>query len=147
MTTQEMGNSIVSNMDVMLRYARSIDAKNAEDFVQEASVKALEMSESFKGGDVLHWLNRIVRNVATDYYKHEEARERYMETIEEPVCFLDYNVDIENCLKALNIKQREAVSLLMKGYNHREISECLNVPIGTIQTRIHYGCKKIKSII
>jgi len=145
MTMQDMGNVLVEKRPMMLSVARSIDFDDAEDIVQDASLKALENVSKLNSNNIVGWLVTIVKRTAIDYLRREETRTMYEE--DEDICFLSSMMDVNRALEYLNEQQRQAVSLYIKGYNKREIAEMLNVPQGTIQTRIFYGCEKLRKIL
>ena len=52
---------------------------------------------------------------------------------------------VRRCLGALTDLQRESVTLAYYGgYTHREVSELLDVPLGTIKTRLRDGLIRLR---
>ena len=55
--------------------------------------------------------------------------------------------DIQNCIEELSYKSRMPFLMYVKGYQYNEISESLNIPMGTVKSRINYARQKLKRIL
>lgn len=54
---------------------------------------------------------------------------------------------ISSALDTLSIDRRQCLALWQEGYKYQEISEKLNIPIGTVRSHIHYGRIQLKTLI
>lgn len=122
---------------------------DAEDIVQESFVKAFRSLESFRGGDPRVWLLVIVRNTAMTLLqrRQSETTSPWNEMESEP---MDTNLNPENALfeKMRRRRVRTAIEQLpdefrdtlilreLEELSYKEIAEILNVPIGTVMSRL-----------
>ena len=54
---------------------------------------------------------------------------------------------VSNAIAILPVDQQEVLAMAyFKGYTHRQISEALNEPLGTVKTRIRLGLQKLRQI-
>lgn len=141
----------------------------AEDVVQAALVRALEAWHSFRGGDhgpdiertVRAWLFTIVRHVhatqcrrnhlrqAANVAKREVVVEATYGTAED-VCDpwavpeTEYSDEVADALMGLDDTQRAVVELSTEGRSYKEISVQLNIPIGTVMSRLNRARRRLE---
>ena len=134
-----------------LHRARTVlrDAALAEDAVQEAFLDLWRTADRFdeRRGEVVVWLVTLVHRRAVDIARRE-ARRRLIGpglplpslaayTAEEEVLLLLDRRRVRNALEALSDPQRELLELAYYGgLTHRELSQRLGVPLGTIKSRM-----------
>lgn len=125
---------------------------DAEDIVQEAFLTALQRLETFKGDSSFGtWLYRIAYNRTIDTLRRQ--REVTVETVysssrEEPSDFgqLDSKAEISKALEVLSPEQLGVVFLRhYQDYSLREIAATLNVPIGTVKSRLYYAYSRLQA--
>jgi RNA polymerase sigma-70 factor (ECF subfamily) len=83
-------------------------------------------------------------------YKKREKSLEYMAELkcEEDIRKTDIKLDITIALKLLDETFRDAVILkYYSGYSQEEIAEILEIPIGTVKSRIYRGIKALKNIL
>ncbi len=132
-------------------YARWLVRNNhdAEDIVQDSFLKAYKAIDTFRGGDARVWMLAIVRRSAVDLLRRNKpGRELNLdEQIREPH---DDSPDPEQKLlsQARRDKLRQAIARLapefrealvlreIEGLSYKEIGGVLNVPIGTVMSRL-----------
>ena len=112
----------------------------AEDAVQETFFKVWQHLDSFRGdGSFEGWILRICRNTLFDL----EARERRRTTTTldaggEPSSHPDQRGELWDLLGPLPRDQREALVLVgVFGYSYEDTAAILDVPVGTIRSRLH----------
>ena len=126
------------------------DAAAAEDIAQEAFLSALRALDRFDRRRPFHpWLHRIVVNRAIDWSRARtlraevgEGRERAPEASAEP----DESAagDVGPALAALSPEQRAVVVLRhLLGYNPGEIAKLLELPRGTVNSRLRRGLDQL----
>ncbi len=154
----------LEHMDAVYRMALQL-AKHpdeASDLVQETYLKALRSSERFeeKGGGMRSWLFTILHHTFYSRVKREnrgptaveefyEADERETLPDEAPPAWdlrsLDWeHVDgrIKAAIDELSPEHREVLLLWgVEGMKYREIAQILDVPIGTVMSRLHRSRK------
>jgi RNA polymerase sigma factor (sigma-70 family) len=129
---------------------------DAEDVVQDASLRAFRAIREFAGGSARSWLLTIVRNTAYTWLRknrptavitvedleaveleHAEPSDQNGET---PEAALIAKVDAEQlraAIAALPTPFRETLVLRdIEGLDYREIAEATEVPIGTVMSRL-----------
>jgi RNA polymerase sigma-70 factor, ECF subfamily len=132
----------------------------AEDITQESFVKAyfslkkLQNPKSFKS-----WLFRIANNNTLDYLRKkrlaeidtdENVRESYVDgRSPEKGALEDERVGhIRTALMKLKEDQRSILVMCdLQGLSYAEIADALNIPFGTVQSRIFYARKKLKEFL
>jgi RNA polymerase sigma-70 factor (ECF subfamily) len=84
------------------------------------------------------WFIRIVLNVAKDYYRRQKY-EIGMETVPEGIYYDDHNkLEFTQMIVSLQPELREIISLkYYSGYTLNEISTILNIPEGTVKSRLN----------
>ena len=146
-----------------LRMTRS--EADAEDLVQETYIKAFRARDQFTPGTNLKaWLFRILTNTFINTYRRRQAQPEFTElddvdefslyrrmsdlktssTAGDPESeFLNGLVDTEvkDALADLPEKFRSVVLLDVEGFSYKEIAEMLDIPIGTVMSRLHRGRK------
>ena len=145
-----------------LRMTRS--EADAEDLVQETYIKAFRFREQFTPGTNLKaWLFRILTNTFINSYRRRQAQPEMTELDDvsefdlyrkmsdaratssgDPESeFLERIVDTEvkDALGELPEKFRTVVLLDVEGFSYKEIAEMLEIPIGTVMSRLHRGRK------
>ena len=145
-----------------LRMTRS--EAEAEDLVQETYIRALRFRAQFTPGTNLKaWLFRILTNTFINQYRRKQARPQTTELddVEEATLYrsmtgsgtasspdpeaslLDKTIDseVKDALEELPEKFRTVVLLDVEGFAYKEIAEMLEIPIGTVMSRLHRGRK------
>lgn len=133
---------------------------DALDMTQETFVKAyknlatLKTPERFKS-----WLFRIASNTTLDFVRKRKIntidsentlREQYIENEnpENEVVLANRSAIIREALAKLKPDQREILVLCdLEGLSYQEIAEILNIPFGTVQSRIFYARKRLKDLL
>jgi RNA polymerase sigma-70 factor, ECF subfamily len=142
---------------------------DAEDLVQETYLKAYRGFHGFEEGTNLKaWLYRILTNTYINAYRAKKRRpdEEDLEEVEDLYLYrrlggleaaaagrsaedelLDFFTDAEvkDAIEALPEQFRMAVLLAdVEGFSYKEIAEILDVPIGTVMSRLHRGRRALQ---
>ncbi|MEM9082352.1 MAG: sigma-70 family RNA polymerase sigma factor [Planctomycetota bacterium] len=158
----------IEHMDAVYRMALQL-AKHpdeASDLVQETYLKAIRSAAGFeeKGGGMRSWLFTILHNTFYSRVKREKrgpmAVEQFFEADEDarqpdepPPAWdlksLDWEHVDERLKKAIDElpdDQREILLLWgVEGMKYREIAQIMDVPIGTVMSRLHRVRKTLSS--
>jgi RNA polymerase sigma-70 factor (ECF subfamily) len=150
-----------------LRMTRS--EADAEDLVQETYIRAFRFREQFAPGTNLKaWLFRILTNTFINTYRRRRAQPEFTELddVDEfslykrmsdlrtssesgnpETEFLNGIVDseVKDALTDLPEKFRQVVLLDVEGFSYKEIAEMLDIPIGTVMSRLHRGRKFLQN--
>ena len=145
---------------------------DAEDLVQETYLKAYRAFGSFKEGTNLKaWLYRILTNTFINSYRARRRRPEQTEiddvedlylyrrlggleavsagrSAEEEVLEHFTESDVKAAVEALPEQFRVAVLLAdVEGFSYKEIAEILDVPIGTVMSRLHRGRRALQKTL
>lgn len=139
----------------MLRITNSQEV--AQDVLQEAFVKIwnnLGAYDSTKG-TIFTWMLNISRNTAIDALRSRKAKAttaisdevaHALENTQAPA-FNTNTIGLRDLVEKLRPEQREAIeAVYFSGLTHEEAAEHLNLPLGTLKTRIRAGLTELKRI-
>lgn len=142
---------------MVLRVLR--DPAQSEEVTQEVLVEVWRQASRFsrERGSVRSWVLTVAHRRAVDRVRSAQAstnreervgrasHEREFDVVSDAV---EHRLEAEQVRTALNVLtdlQREAVGLAYYGgYTHREVSELLDVPLGTIKTRLRDGLIRLR---
>jgi RNA polymerase sigma factor (sigma-70 family) len=140
-------------------HALSRDAADADDLTQATVERALNAQAQWQAGTRLDsWSYRIMRNLWIDTARsrnrraaHEAPEDEGRAVGEDPRAAMDAAVDLKRIMDAmarLPDEQREVVALiLVEGFGYREVSEMLELPIGTVSSRLVRGRTALLAMI
>lgn len=131
----------------------------AEDVLQETFVKIWKKSNQYDRtkGKLFTWLINIARNTAIDTIRSKRFRQSKKsvpidnsvyshETLQTEIDVRDSG--LENVINSLDEKYRTLINLAyFQGYTQKEIAEELNMPIGTVKSRIRFAIKELRKVL
>jgi len=131
---------------------------DVEDAVQEVFIaiwKAAEKFDHTKASEVT-FISMIARRRFIDYLR-KVSKHRNLQSIDEDngqelfkESILNESTDlqlIKDAIGTLEIADQELLNLsVYQGYSHSEIAKLLNIPLGTVKTRIRRNLIKLKSL-
>jgi RNA polymerase sigma-70 factor (ECF subfamily) len=143
--------------------------QDAEDLVQETYLRAYRGFTSFQEGTNLRaWMYRILTNTfinsyrkkqrqpvtvsdedIEDWYLYDKLGESGVEaSAESEVLEKIPDEDVQKALEDLPENFRMAVLLAdVEGFSYKEIAEILEIPIGTVMSRLHRGRKALQKAL
>ena len=142
-----------------LAYRMMGERQASEDLVQDAFLKLWRSATSYRPerGSVRTWLLSIVRNRSIDQLRSHASRRRTQDKIEasaprsqpsEAFAETWRNSQRDQVREALNTLPSEQLKVLelayFSGYTHAQVSELLDVPLGTTKGRMRLGLKKMR---
>lgn len=162
MSALEFNASFSKLHDLLFAFAMKLtrNKEDAKDLMQETAMLAYANIHRFEPGTHFKsWVSTIMRNSFINNYRKMKTRNKVEKPIE------DYLYAVEN--KAVSnqassmIMQKELTIILdnlaneykvpflmfFQGYHYDEISEHMNLPIGTVKSRIFYARKQLKDMI
>jgi RNA polymerase sigma-70 factor (ECF subfamily) len=134
-------------------------AADSDDVAQETFVRAWKGLRRFRGDSSFRtWLYRVALNVArTELARQRHARHSFRpaderrepESGDEPIDrILGRRQAVERALHALPEDLRAAVTLRdLQGLEYRAIAEILEVPIGTVESRIFRARQRLRPLL
>ena len=148
-----------SRVAYSLAYRMMGEKQAAEDLVQDAFLKVWQAAASYRAarGSMRTWLLSIVHNRGIDQLRSQASRRRTQEKIEaqaptsqpsEAFAHSWANSQREQVREALSTLPEDQLKVLelayFSGYTHVEIAELLDVPLGTVKSRMRLGLKKMR---
>lgn len=144
---------LIELLPTLRRFAHALSRSpaDADDLTQAAIERALRSRTQWQPGTSLKsWVYRITRNLWIDTVRARARRERVEAPAEEadrmgqdPTSGMDAAVDLSRMMAAMERlpdEQREVVALiLIEGFGYRETAEMLELPIGTVSSRLVRG--------
>ena len=147
-----------------LRYTRNQD--DAQDLVQDTYAKAYTSFHQFEPGTNLKaWLYRVLTTTFINNYRKDQRRPQTSDSEIEDWQLADAashtsdqgkstedvvleslpDSDIKRALTEIPEEFRMAVYLAdVEGFSYKEIAEIVNVPTGTVMSRLHRGRKLLR---
>ena len=134
------------------------DARDAEDVVQEAYLRAFRHFGSFHGRDGRPWLLAIVRNTCYTWMQHNRSPELSVPLDDElheieskdlnPEALLVQRADtlmVRRALEELPVEFREVLVLReLEEMSYRDIAGITDLPLGTVMSRLARGRKRLQ---
>lgn len=160
MRTANFAQDLLSVQTELLNFAYKLtaDREEANDLLQETSLKALDNEEkytaetNFKG-----WVYTIMRNIFINNYRKVLRDQTYVDQTDNQY-YLNQNFDIEGdstegsydlkemrrIVNALPKEYRIPFSMYVSGFKYREIADKLGLPLGTVKSRIYFTRQKLQ---
>ncbi len=136
----------------ILRIVRSETV--AEDVLQDVLVKVWRYADRYdsRQGRLFTWLINIARNTAIDAYRskgfRQQAENQGLDIAVNTVGLSDNtdHIGLVDLLNKLDQKNRELIDLAyFQGFTQAEIAEELNIPLGTVKTRMRSALMALRS--
>lgn len=159
MSTPEFGALISDHHSFLkqlaLKLTRQMD--EAEDLIQDTMLKALKNKDKYRVGTNLKgWLYTIMKNTFINNYRKKKNRNTFVDETENQFFlnskessrseFADSTVDNDYIMKQISTIEKNYVDAFMmhfNGFKYEEISEILDIPLGTVKSRIFLARKKM----
>lgn len=132
------------------------DSALAEDALQESFIKIWKNAKKYDSSKakLFTWMYRIARNTAIDKLRSHNLK------FDKEVQIADSNVykiatsglnpntmDLKHHLATLDLKYQTVLNaLFFEGMTQQEASDELNIPLGTIKSRLKIGLRELKKI-
>ena len=141
---------------IVLRIVKEEEA--AQEILQDTFTKAWQKGHTFnpKLGRLYTWLLRIARNASINYINSKSFRMgQKIHGAENLVHISDHSRDASqaelfdlkgNVLKLESKYQEVIQKIYFEGYTHRDLSDELGLPLGTIKSRIKIALRELKKV-
>jgi len=138
---------------IRLAYRLCSDMDAARDIVQDAAIIMARKINRLKDPSAFTaWAYRIIRYRVQDYFRKQQRRGLTL-PLDDDILFdhqgpdLDTNLMLRQSLNHLNKADRQLLILFyVDGFTGVEISGALDIPLGTVKSRLFKIREKLKSI-
>jgi RNA polymerase sigma-70 factor (ECF subfamily) len=155
-TSQSIREQIVTLLPRLRRFARNLtrNPHDADDVVQIAVERALTRLDQWRSDARLDgWMFKIVRNAWIDELRSRQRRDKVFLAEEagdnigaDSMARETEFLSVHSAMARLPEDQRVAVSLvLIEGLSYKEAAEVLDVPIGTLTSRLARGREALQA--
>lgn len=162
MTVTQFNQNLSKIEDLLFGFAMKLtkNRENAKDLMQETLMRAYDKKERFTlNTNFKAWATTIMYNSYINTYRRRKTRNKVETPME--ICkhlvqsrSSDSNTEsklmhkeIVKIVEFLEEDSRIPFLMFYKGYAYNEISEKLDLPIGTTKSRIYYARKKLRKQI
>ena len=160
-------NEFMPHLDILYNFAYRLtyDEDDAKDLVQDTYLKSYRFAESFqKGTNAKAWLYRILKNSFINDFRKKSKEPAKVDYQEVENFYNSENVDddrtvdlridavrdmlgdeISLALSSLAVDFRTVIILCdLEGFTYDELSKILDIPIGTVRSRLHRARNLLK---
>ena len=151
---------VLPHLNAAYRLARSLTdtEDDAQDIVQEASLRAFRYFRTFSGGNGRAWFLRIVRHTSYDRYGHDvkrtgdafdEEQHAAPQLTPEILLLHEENVSlVEDAMNELPTRFRELLVLReLEGLSYQEVADALRIPIGTVMSGLSRARRALRRVL
>jgi len=163
MTTIQFQNSLTGLENRLYYFALSLtsNSDHAHDLVQETYLRALTYQSKFSADtNLIAWVYTIMKNTFINEYRRNVKARTTLECQSDKlhisfskddfypsVDSIHAEKEIYKKISSLEIEFREPFQLFLNGYKYKEISEKLDLPLGTVKSRIFFTRKKLSKCL
>ena len=160
MNAQQFQQKLMSLQGNMMSFALTLTANrdDAEDLLQDTTLKALDNQEKFVDNvNFKGWVLTIMRHTFINNY-HKVLRTQTV--VDQDIDLYNLNVttetgfespdgayamnEINKAINNLNDELKIPFSMFHTGYKYNEIADKLDLPLGTIKSRIFFARKTLQ---
>ncbi len=156
----DFSHALQSHKDILFSFALKLtrDYQDAQDLFQNAALRAYRYWGRFEPGTNFRaWMATIIRNTLITQYRKNQQRHILSQPIEYFIFAIEnknaignsgeqdlYLQELLNYLDTLKELYRIPFIMHYQGYEYKEIAEYLDVPIGTVKSRLNTARSMLK---
>ena len=162
MTVTEFNQNLESIESLLFGFAMRLtrNKENAKDLMQETLMRCFDKRHRFEiGTNFKSWTTTVMYNSYINHYRKGKTKNKIIKPVG------DYNLIVENksmqgnafsnimmkelknMVSTLSEDYRVPFKMYVEGYQYEEIASDLDIPIGTVKSRIFYARKKLKAMV
>ena len=134
------------------------DEDKAADTLQDTFLKIWKNIASYNSekGTLFTWMLNVARNTAIDKHRFEAKNETVLQLdqIKEieltPATIVDTpfsTIDLRAIVSDLIFERKQVIEMVyFQGYTHEQVSKILNLPLGTVKSRIRRALSELRNI-
>jgi len=163
MTAQQFNTELMNLQESLKSFALSLtsNSNEAEDLLQETYFKALKYKEQFvEKTNLKAWTYTIMKNTFINNYRRAVKQNTTFDTTKD-LYFLNFSQEsgiespescystseITKAIASLEDEYRRPFEMHVAGFKYKEIADELELPIGTVKSRIFFTRQKLMSIL
>jgi RNA polymerase sigma-70 factor (ECF subfamily) len=159
MSMSDFARLLQNEIPRLRRYARALsrDAARADDLVQSCLVRAIAKEHLWeRGTDLRAWLFTILHNQNVNEIRRS-VREGVVVAVEDvaPVLTVAPRAgaslqlrDLERAIRLVPEEQRQVILLVgLEGMRYEEVAAVLDIPIGTVRSRLSRGREMLRRLM
>ena len=163
MTQIQFNNALLGLNDRLHYYALSLttNSERADDLLQETFLKALTYRDKFRPDtNFKAWMYTIMKNTfINDYRRSVKTKKKFDGTSNDfhlifskdkvypsPDSFYSTK-EINNKIDGLEKEYKVPFTMFLDGYKYKEIADKLELPLGTVKSRIFFTRKKLVKLL
>ncbi len=163
MSPTEFQDRLLEMTNILQAFAYNLtrNTEDSKDLYQETAFRAMSNREKFRTGtNFKAWLFTIMKNIFINNYRKKAKANTIMDTTENLYYLNSGSVVISNSAES-NIMMNELVSMIerlddsvkvpflmhYRGFKYHEIADHLELPLGTVKSRIFFARKELKAAI
>ena len=163
MTQFEFHNQFNQMSSLLHSFAYNLtkNVEDAKDLFQETAYRALTNRDKFRAGtNFKAWLFTIMKNIFINNYRKKTKANTIMDSTDNNYYINSGSVVISNKAES-NIMMKELVGMIeglddsvkipflmhYQGFKYQEIADHLDLPLGTVKSRIFFARKELKDMI
>lgn len=137
------------------------NAEDAKDLYQETAYRAMTNMDKFRPGtNFKAWLFTIMKNIFINNYRKKAKANTIVDSTDN-LYYINSSVNTISNRAESSIMMKELVSMVeqlddsirvpflmhYQGYKYQEIADYLDLPLGTVKSRIFFARKELKDLI
>ena len=162
MTTVEFNERFDKLEQLLFAFAMKLtrNREEAKDLMQETIFRAYNNKDRFTlGTNFKAWMTTIMRNTFINNYRKKKTRNKVEQPIEDFLFAIENkgvrndgegNImmrELQGMVNSLKDGYRIPFMMFFRGYQYNEIAEHMNLPMGTVKSRIFFARKQLKEKI
>lgn len=162
MSTIEFNNHFTELQKRLLpsAYRLTHNVEDAKDLIQETALRAFNNKEKFEvGTNFRAWVTTIMRNTFINIYRKKKNRATSSEPSDSYIFVNEGHTEdnaagsnimmeeLKNIISDLDETYRKPFLMFFEGFKYDEIATDMNLPIGTVKSRIFFARKRLRETV
>ena len=163
MNALHIQDKLLSIQGNLMNFALTLTSnrEDAQDLLQDTTLKVLDNQDKFvDNANFKGWVMTVMRNIFINNY-HKEVRAQsvvdqgtniynvdtiYDSGVDSPTGSLDIQ-EITSAINIMGDDLKLPFSMYLSGYKYEEIANKLNVPLGTVKSRIFFARQELQRVL
>ena len=162
MTALNFNSNLAKIEDLLFGFAMKLtrNRENAKDLMQETLMRSFDKKDNFREGtNFKAWMTTIMYNSYINHYRRRKTRNKIETPIEECSLAISKKPAAEKVQSVIMMKELTGMienledgykipfQMFYQGFQYSEIAEKMDMPMGTVKSRIFYAKKKLQAMV